>query len=198
MPTFVPSGLPYLNHLYCDSDADVPEVFKIVDMTHLPNDNLWAITRQPVISALAYDETSSQWVVTASPTEGPFIAEPTIVHDTLSNVQRGLLRSRAIVSDNPDSVTLAALWSTPPLPSSEPEYKFNLIGRHFLDSAERRTYMVTDIFFDNTFQHWVCRRTPVDDNPVTDLPEDTFLLDYVYREMAANPSIASHSLRINE
>jgi hypothetical protein len=119
------------------------------------------------------------------------------VYETLSDVQQGLLRTRSIHSANPDSATLAALWDTPPSPAAEPEYKFNLIGRHFLDSSEQRLYAVTDVFFDDQFQQWVCRRAPVDGAPSVDTDTDTFLLDYVYREMSLHPDISSYTPRTN-
>ena len=114
--------------------------------------DLWTVHRQPVVGALAFDETSHKWVVTSSPAEGTVCGDTVEVHETLAQVQQGLCRQRGVVSSNPDGPVLAQLWDDKPDTEGEPEYKFNLLGRHFLDSSEQRVYLVSDIFFDVSCQ----------------------------------------------
>ena len=155
------------------------------------------IERTPLVAALSYDENPDEWIITDSAQEGPFRVSKT-VSESITNLHNGLERQKTVIADNPDAGYLCNLWEQRPALQAEEEYKYNLIGHHFKDSDEDRVYLITDIYFRDDTMQWVCTRRPVDNEPITDEPDADFVLEYVYRELAAHPTVQECTPRINQ
>ena len=114
----------------------------------------------------------------------------------MDHVYDGLFPITSDSSTNPDSLWLQQQLDVLSV-TTDPNYKFNILGKHFRDSEDLRIYEIIDIFFDDIHQTWVCQRRPTDDLPSTEPLTDTFTLDYVYTEFENHPDVVTQSPRIS-